>query len=425
MAETFDLLGQAMSWNGNLVQGTQQHARAIALFRLLGDKKSLISTLPNRSMNSCPALAEAVFVVVRDIEASERDLAEAAHLARQIDWPAGEAYAIVTSGFLLACFGRFGQGLAHAHNALQMAIEIEHQQWILAAHSILGHIYVLMLEPNLALRYLDAGLPLAEKLGSTWWLGSIRVCQALAYLLEGRHRQAEAALQSAMPCEQEPRSLTDRRLAWAWGELALAQGEPVLALQIAERLIASAPGEIRTQPIPRLWKLKGEALAALKRPHEAVEALEAAQRGALERQETPLLWQIESSLARVYRLLKRQQQARKALVAAREGIEALAQMIDDAELQERFRQRALAGLPEAKPISARRVATEKYGGLTAREREIATLIARGRSNREIADQLVVSERTVESHVANILFKLGFASRTQVAAWVVDVGLHKQ
>ncbi len=100
-------------------------------------------------------------------------------------------------------------------------------------------------------------------------------------------------------------------------------------------------------------------------------------------------------------------------------------MIDDAELRERFRQKALAGLPKAKPISARRVAAEKYGGLTAREREIATLIARGRSNREIADQLVVSERTVESHVANILSKLDFASRTQVAAWVVDVGLHKQ
>lgn len=425
MAETFDLLGQALAWNGNLVNGIQYHGRAIALFRLLGDKKSLISTLPNASMNSCSALAETVFVVVREPEACERDAAEAAQLARQIDWPAGEAYAELSTGLLLASFGQFGRGLAHAHRGLQMAAEIEHQQWIVGAHCNLGQIYVLMLEPALALQHLDTGLPLAEKLGSAWWMGSIRVCQALAYLLEGKGKQAKAALQAVMTREQEPRTLTERRLTWAWGELALAQGEPQIALQIAERLIASAPGELRSQPIPRLLKLKGEALAALKRSSEAVEALEEAKRGALERREAPLLWQIHGSLGRVYRLLKREQKARNALVVARDGIESLAQTIDEAELREHFLQRALASLPKEKPLSARRAQAEKFAGLTEREREVAALIAQGKSNREIADSLVVSERTVETHVGNILFKLGFASRTQVAAWVVEVGLDKK
>ncbi|WP_211589662.1 LuxR C-terminal-related transcriptional regulator [Microbispora sp. H11081] len=55
--------------------------------------------------------------------------------------------------------------------------------------------------------------------------------------------------------------------------------------------------------------------------------------------------------------------------------------------------------------------------LTRREREIADLIARGRSNKEIASALVISQRTVEGHVEHILDKLGFASRTQIAAWV--------
>jgi predicted ATPase/DNA-binding CsgD family transcriptional regulator/tetratricopeptide (TPR) repeat protein len=54
--------------------------------------------------------------------------------------------------------------------------------------------------------------------------------------------------------------------------------------------------------------------------------------------------------------------------------------------------------------------------LTAREREIAALIARGLSNRGIADELVISPATVARHVANILSKLGFTSRAQVAAW---------
>jgi DNA-binding NarL/FixJ family response regulator len=54
--------------------------------------------------------------------------------------------------------------------------------------------------------------------------------------------------------------------------------------------------------------------------------------------------------------------------------------------------------------------------LTPREHEIANLIAQGLSNREIADELVISPATAARHVANILAKLGFSSRTQVASW---------
>jgi non-specific serine/threonine protein kinase len=53
--------------------------------------------------------------------------------------------------------------------------------------------------------------------------------------------------------------------------------------------------------------------------------------------------------------------------------------------------------------------------LTTREREVAQLVARGRSNKEIAAQLVIAERTAETHVEHILSKLGFTSRTQVVA----------
>ncbi|MEU2038621.1 ATP-binding protein [Nocardia niwae] len=54
--------------------------------------------------------------------------------------------------------------------------------------------------------------------------------------------------------------------------------------------------------------------------------------------------------------------------------------------------------------------------LTARERQVAELVAQGLSNRQIAERLVVSPRTVDRHLENILGKLGFASRAQVAAW---------
>jgi DNA-binding NarL/FixJ family response regulator len=60
--------------------------------------------------------------------------------------------------------------------------------------------------------------------------------------------------------------------------------------------------------------------------------------------------------------------------------------------------------------------------LTEREREVLGLIADGRSNREIARALVLSEKTVKTHVSNILMKLDLADRTQAALWAVRNGV---
>jgi non-specific serine/threonine protein kinase len=65
---------------------------------------------------------------------------------------------------------------------------------------------------------------------------------------------------------------------------------------------------------------------------------------------------------------------------------------------------------------------EEFARLTAREREVAALIAQGQLNGEIADQLVISKRTVEHHIASILSKLGFMNRTQIVRWAIENGL---
>jgi DNA-binding NarL/FixJ family response regulator len=64
----------------------------------------------------------------------------------------------------------------------------------------------------------------------------------------------------------------------------------------------------------------------------------------------------------------------------------------------------------------------RAGSLTEREREVLGLIADGRSNREIARALVLSEKTVKTHVSNILMKLDLADRTQAALWAVRHGV---
>ncbi|ARI55235.1 MULTISPECIES: response regulator transcription factor [Streptomyces] len=65
--------------------------------------------------------------------------------------------------------------------------------------------------------------------------------------------------------------------------------------------------------------------------------------------------------------------------------------------------------------------TGRGSTLTEREREVLGLIADGRSNREIARALVLSEKTVKTHVSNILMKLDLADRTQAALWAVRNG----
>jgi DNA-binding CsgD family transcriptional regulator len=72
-------------------------------------------------------------------------------------------------------------------------------------------------------------------------------------------------------------------------------------------------------------------------------------------------------------------------------------------------------LPTGLPVRTRRQSSP----LTRREQEVAVLVARGLTNKQIADALVIAEGTAGIHVDHILSKLGFHSRTQVAVWVAD------
>ena len=161
---------------------------------------------------------------------------------------------------------------------------------------------------------------------------------------------------------------------------------------------------------------------ATKQWEKAERDLEGAKQGAKDRQGLSLLWQIHAQLGWLHKEQKNSDKSEREFASARQVIHTLAENIPDETLRTDFVHSALESLPTEKKISKRQSEAETFGGLTPREREVARLVSQGKSNREIAEALVLSERTVENHVGNILTKLGFDSRAQIAVWAVETGL---
>ncbi len=85
--------------------------------------------------------------------------------------------------------------------------------------------------------------------------------------------------------------------------------------------------------------------------------------------------------------------------------------------------RLLSAVTDNPPAQAKAAPISKdLEGLTEREREVLDLIARGLSNREIAAKMVISEKTVKTHVSNLLGRLGLEDRTRAAIWALKHGL---
>jgi DNA-binding CsgD family transcriptional regulator len=78
----------------------------------------------------------------------------------------------------------------------------------------------------------------------------------------------------------------------------------------------------------------------------------------------------------------------------------------------------MAAYTERTSVLVAQLGAGRPAGLTRREAEVATLVAEGLTNRQIAQRLVIAERTAQNHVQHILTKLGFTTRSQIAAWSV-------
>ncbi|HEX6123720.1 MAG TPA: LuxR C-terminal-related transcriptional regulator, partial [Ktedonobacterales bacterium] len=416
--ETLFFLGLTCLTGGEPAQAARSLAQAIPLLRE-GNQQRLSSTLATLALCGLSFQTEFLVFVPGDQLDGVRYAEMAIATAQRIGWREGEAYALLSLASCLGPRGDFPRALELAHQALRIAEEIEHAQWTVTALWMLGTLYrALMALPN-ALTYLERGWRLAREIGSWHWQRVIVGYLATVYIIEGNFAQAETLLDATEVVDAPPRSFGQQCVMCARIDLALARGEPQQAIEMTEAMLAQLPEGLPVRPIPRLARLHSDALVALGRRAEAEATLRAARQEAVSQGTLGFQWYLESALARLLHGQGRDGEATRMAQSARASVEALAARIPDASLGDALRQRALSLLPPSSSPASRRALKEAFDGLTAREREVAALIAQGRSNRAIAEALVVSERTAETHVGNILKKLNFSSRAQIAAWAAE------
>jgi len=412
-AETLDLMGLAHACHGDLVRAAACLDEAIALLRTLGEREALVTTLTMRqSFDQTYETATMVPAAPGDPAASQ-PAREALQLARSLGLRGDEPFALFIQAQSLAVRGDYAAAMPLAQEALATAEEMGHAQWRTGAEYVLGAIATDLGDPQAAIGHLERAVALANEIGSLTWLRIASGELGTACVAAGELARAEAVLLAATGGDRSLETIGGRLVGVGKAELALARGEPEQALQLAERLIATAPHAQETA-IPRLWLLRGEALAALSRLPEAEAVLLEAESAAAALGLRPLLWRIHAALGHVRWTAGQRAASRTAFATAETLIDALAVGLPDA-LQAAFRRGARARLPRPQRAGERSIRERLPNGLTRREAEILRLLAAGRDNRTIARTLVLSERTVEGHIASIYGKIGASGRTARAA----------
>jgi DNA-binding NarL/FixJ family response regulator len=226
---------------------------------------------------------------------------------------------------------------------------------------------------------------------------------AMLRLAQGRLDAATAAIRTALTADGGNR-LTRAPLLAAQIEIALACDDVTTAATASAELheIAAAYRSVGFEASSH--QARGAVLLAQGRPVEALAALRDACRRWLELDAPYDAARVRVLLAGAYTALNDPGAAALELDAATLTFEALGAGADARMLEQLRRRPAFPG------------------GLTAREAEVLTYVAAGRSNRDIATSLVISEKTVARHLSNIFTKISVSSRTEAAAYAFTHGL---
>lgn len=233
------------------------------------------------------------------------------------------------------------------------------------------------------------------------WGHPVQPGLALLRLAQHRTEDAEAAIRRVVQEQQDPGGRS--RILAAYVEIMLAVGDLEAAHDAAEELatIAEDFSSLYLRATARYARgavllAEGDATASCVALQEAL--------AAWQQLDAPYeVARAQLLLAKACERLGDRDTASMELSAARRAFEQLA---------------AAPALAQVKALR-RPVTRQRAGGLTSRETEVLALVATGRTNRQIADELVISEKTVARHVSNIFTKLSISSRAAATAYAYD------
>jgi DNA-binding CsgD family transcriptional regulator len=404
LASTHDLIATAHGITGNIAASTNHYRRALPLFESLGNRQGMASSLTMLTTNGSIADGE-----------------RAVEIAREIGWRDGEAYAHLRLSTAHAFLGSIDAALQHCKRGLDIAREIDHVLWQMAGYQNLTTIHYLILALDKAEAYATETLQKARASGAQIWADSSLSLLVLIRLARGNISGASEALSEAQTPIASAETLSARLLAWAHGEMALALRRPEEALAIVETVMAALPQlrQWEDRTLPLLCQVQARALLALGRLELAVAVFKEAIGLCQDYSLRPFAWRNHADLARLHLVARDRAAAETELAAAHHYIAEVAETIPDEALRRNFQQAAGAYLPVLPRLTPLQQSKQAFGGLTRREQQIALLVARGKSNKDIAAELFISVHTTKTHITGILTKLNLASRTQLAAWVIE------
>jgi DNA-binding NarL/FixJ family response regulator len=204
----------------------------------------------------------------------------------------------------------------------------------------------------------------------------------------------------------------------AEAELALARGDAEAALSASERLWRAWHLERELTPmsayvmVPCLI-VQAQVMMMSDRRLDAVELLQRAQDTCEDQQRLAILWRVEVLLGKCI-AAEDETASQQYFSQARDHVHQLAE-----HLPEAMRQRFLERAEKLITLDNKRVKSAAYFQLTRRELDIAREIALGKTNQQIADELHITVKTVETHITRVLSKLEMTSRTQIALWITE------
>jgi ATP/maltotriose-dependent transcriptional regulator MalT len=340
-----------------------------------GDIRRLLASLAESAPENSIARARLLWVAaVIALHQNDRDsCAELSEQSLRIATEAKDAEVVAWSllvGAIPRWFdGDLAEAIGEIDSALALARLMHLDQVELSALDALCAISIASEDPDRAIEVGEQGLLLSKDRGELWMRGYLLNYLTQANWMRGDKQRAEILAREAVACK---RALDDRHgltialetLAWIAGELG-QHSRAARLLGVAEHARQESSAALMD-----LYRPQHEQAVSATRHGLGQTAYEAA---------------FEHGRA----------------MTISEGV---AFAVEDKQLPK--------AAPATKPGS--------HAVLTSRQLDMARLVADGFSNKQIADRLFLSERTIETHITNILNKLGLSSRTQIIRWMTDL-----